>query len=100
MIYGVFHVFEVDGGFGDAIDNEELVGVTTDLHEAESFVEKYSLGGAIYDIPYCALTMGTLEIRELNKLSDKNPYENWMLNSVLDEDHNPPQIKEKAKSLL
>lgn len=100
MIYGVFHIFDVDGGFGDAVDTEELIGVTSDLSEAERFVEKYSLGGAIYDIPYSALTMGSLEIRELNKLSDKNPYEEWMINSVINEDHNQPQIKEKAKSLL
>lgn len=104
-IYGVFHSYEVDGGFGDAVDTEELIGVTSDLSEAENFVKKFSLCennmGAIYDIPYAALTLGTLVIRELNTLSiNKCPYEDWMLNCVLREEHNSPQIKEKAKSLL
>ena len=99
-MYGVFHIFDVDGGFGDAIDNEELIGVTADLNEAKNFVEKYSLEGAVYDIPYAALSMGKLEIRELKELSDNSPYEDWMVHSVLDEECNSSQIKEKAKSLL
>lgn len=41
-IYLVNHCFDVDGGFGDAIPQEEVICGFDNREDANGFVEKYS----------------------------------------------------------
>lgn len=49
--YGIFHEFYVDGGYGDAVYVEEMLGIVSDEETAKKYVEKYS-NPHIYNIPY------------------------------------------------
>ena len=46
-IYLVNHCFDVDGGFGDAILQEEVICGFDNREDADEFVEKYSKGTKI-----------------------------------------------------
>ena len=75
IIYGVYHIYDVDGGFGDAIGEESLIETFLNKNDAETFVQKYS-DPHCYDNP--------LEIREIEvkKCFDLNSYDNkkmWWL---------------------
>lgn len=63
-IFGVFHSFDVDGEFGDAISKKELICVFASEEEAKDFIKKFEKPH-VYDIPYHALECGKLELREL-----------------------------------
>lgn len=63
-MFGVFHKYDVDGGFGDAISERDLICVFKTAEEANDFVEKYEKPH-VYDVPYCELWCGTLEVQEL-----------------------------------
>ena len=63
-VYIVKHVYEVDGGFGDAIGTEEVLCGFTNKAEAEAFVSAYSKPH-VYRRPYDNLTCGELVIEEL-----------------------------------
>lgn len=62
-IYEVLHLFDVDGGFGDAVTESTVVAVYSDKAKAEEFVAKYSRP-IIYEKPYDYLRCGTLQINE------------------------------------
>lgn len=62
--FGVFHIFDVDGGFGDAIPQEELICTFNSVEEAWDFIKKYEKPH-VYDCPYQCLECGQLELREL-----------------------------------
>ena len=64
-IYLVNHCFDVDGGFGDAILQEEVICGFDNREDADEFVEKYS-NPHIYDSPYASLECGVLRVEELN----------------------------------
>ena len=64
-IYLVIHCFDVDGGFGDAIPQEEVICGFDNREDANGFVEKYS-NPHIYDSPYASLECGILRVEELN----------------------------------
>lgn len=64
-IYLVKHCFDVDGGFGDAILQEEVICGFDNREDADEFVEKYS-NPHIYDSPYASLECGVLRVEELN----------------------------------
>lgn len=64
-IYLVNHCFDVDGGFGDAILQEEVICDFDNREDADEFVEKYS-NPHIYDSPYASLECGILRVEELN----------------------------------
>ena len=64
-IYLVNHCFDVDGGFGDAIPQEEVICGFDNREDANGFVEKYS-NPHIYDSPYASLECGILRVEELN----------------------------------
>ena len=66
-IYGVFHGYDVDGGFGDAVYCEDPVFFTTSESEAEAWAEKWSTG-EVYDKPYAELTKNNFEVREFDLL--------------------------------
>ena len=49
-IYNVFHVYDVDGGFGDAITEETSVATFVNKEDADAFVAKYNKP-YVYDNP-------------------------------------------------
>ena len=75
-MYGVFHHFDTDGGFGDAIRQEELICVFEDLEMAEAFKKKYERPH-IYETPYDDLECGELIIKELPTTYDESKFWWW-----------------------
>lgn len=63
-VYIVKHVYDVDGGFGDAIGEEDVLCGFTSKSEAEAFVKAYEKPH-VYDRPYAELHCGELVIEEL-----------------------------------
>ena len=78
-MYAVFHKYDVDGGFGDAIEREDLIRVFDTQGEAEAFKKKYEKPH-VYDTPYCELWCGTLEVRELPIFSHEDDF--WWLRAA------------------
>lgn len=77
-LYIVRHIYDVDGGFGDAISNENVVGVVRCTEEEiKNFENKYGKT-EVYDVPYADLTCHTIFIDEINPISitelEKDPY--------------------------
>lgn len=64
-VYIVKHVYDVDGGFGDAIGEEDVLCGFASKAEAEAFVSAYERPH-VYDRPYNDLWCGTLVVEELN----------------------------------
>lgn len=62
-IYEIVHCYDVDGGFGDAIPQEEVIGVFDDEEIAEEYVRRWSKP-EVYDRPYCSLYHHELFVRE------------------------------------
>lgn len=62
-IYNVVHLYDVDGGFGDAVSQHKILFTTTSKEVAEQFVNKYT-NPHIYEIPYSELWAGELVITE------------------------------------
>lgn len=62
-IYNVFHCYDEDGGYGDAIGVTDLVAVFSNEEEAEKYVEKYSKPH-VYAHPYSYLYTGELYVSE------------------------------------
>jgi len=54
-VYIIKELYDVDGGFGDAIPQERIMAITRDEGLAKAYVEKYNKP-RVYDIPYAALT--------------------------------------------
>lgn len=78
-IYLVMHSYETDGGFGDAVDCEDIIAAYTDLKRAEDYVLRWN-SPCVYDSPYADLHCGKLFIRELSVDSvsiDTNPLADW-----------------------
>lgn len=67
-VYAVFHIYDVDGGFGDAINQEDFVFATEDKEAAEGYVEKHS-NPHVYSVPYDSLMCGELVIREIKTIT-------------------------------
>lgn len=78
-VYIVKHVYDVDGGFGDAIGNEDVLCGFMDKSEAEAFVSKYS-NRHVYDRPYNDLECGILVLEELNMTPPKEEEMWWLKN--------------------
>lgn len=62
-IYSVYHIYDVDGGVGDAVPTEALVAIFESETDAKAFVEKYS-DPYIYYEPYDELYCNDFFIRE------------------------------------
>ena len=62
-IYNVIHEFDVDGGFGDAILNQEIIKCFMSKTDAEDFVDRYSKTH-VYDTLYSDLYCCCLYIEE------------------------------------
>ena len=63
-VYGVFHCWDDDGGFGDAIRIRDLICIFNSKKKAEAFKEKYQ-NPHEYSEPYDVLYCGDLQIEEL-----------------------------------
>lgn len=61
IVYVVEHLYDVDGGFGDAISENDIVAAFETEEEAEAFVAKYS-DVHVYDRPYASLRCGELAV--------------------------------------
>lgn len=72
-IYGIYHLWQTDGGFGDAVAQEALIGVTDDEEKAKAYVERWS-NPHVYDKPYDELHRGELTYAKLKVLDlDQDP---------------------------
>ena len=80
--FGVFHIFDVDGGFGDAIPREELICTFNSVEEAWDFIKKYEKPH-VYDCPYQCLECGQLELRELPTTYNEKDF--WWLSNEYEE---------------
>jgi len=69
--YSVFHNYDVDGGFGDAVSCTDLVAIFESKVDAEAYVEKYS-NPHVYDKPYTELWAGELHIEESEIIMHKD----------------------------
>ena len=72
-IYQVVHVFDVDGGFGDAIEEQETLVTFDNLDDAKKFVERYS-NPFVYDHPYADLHCGELVIHTYQVLTSMDEF--------------------------
>lgn len=63
-IYLIIHAYDVDGGFGDPVEVEEIIGSFTDGPKAHQYVEEHSKP-LIYDKPYGCLYFGELRVKEV-----------------------------------
>lgn len=76
-LWAIYHLLTVDGGYGDAIPQDEMVGIVeaTD-EEIKAFVEKYDRP-VVYDEPYDKLTCHGIqaqEIKVIHNLDEVEPY--------------------------
>ena len=72
MVYGIFHCYDVDGGFGDAIPNRDLLFIINGTEEdAKAYCEKWSKPH-IYDRPYAALQIGRLWYKQIMQVDPED----------------------------
>lgn len=84
-IYTVIHLYDTDGGFGDAIEQEEVIGIFPTREDAEDVVKRFSRD-YIYDKPYDYLHCGVLEIREQTLKTAADVKEPWWLPQYIYDD--------------
>ena len=63
-VYLIKHCYDTDGGFGDAVYQEDVMFATTNKELAEAYVEKYD-NPVVYDKPYAELYHHGLCIEEM-----------------------------------
>lgn len=83
-IYTVTHIYDVDGGFGDAIGEETLINTFLTEEEANAFVAKYSKPH-VYDIPYDKLHCGELRVDKVEINRNPDDCHMWWLHDEDDE---------------
>jgi hypothetical protein len=74
--YAIFHGVDEDGGFGDAVYTESLMGVVeATQEEIDAFVKKWNKP-VIYDTPYADLSCHNVRAEEITfcDLNKLNPY--------------------------
>ena len=87
-MYIIKHVYDVDGGFGDAIGKEDVVGIVECTKEQiDKFIEKYDKP-VVYDEPYMGLvchiliaeevTVTTLDEIEKDPYNDNGVFQSWI----------------------
>ena len=62
-IYNVYHLYDIDGGYGDAQSTEEFIATFVSETDAKSFVEKYNKP-YVYEKPYQELYCNCYVVRE------------------------------------
>ena len=75
-IYVIKHHYDVDGGFGDAVAVDDVIGFCNSEEEAQKYVEKYK-NEHVYDSPYSDLSCGELVVEELKKINDASFENVW-----------------------
>lgn len=62
FVYNVVHLYDVDGGFGDAVPRQETVFTFENREDAETFAKEFQ-NRHIYNEPYDPLECGRLEVK-------------------------------------
>ena len=83
-VYIIRHFYDVDGGFGDAIETEKIIAIFKTEEEAKEFVKKYE-NPHVYDTPYSDLYCGRLVILEV-ALGEFNEKFFWWLSEESEDD--------------
>ena len=77
-IYIIYHDYDVDGGYGDAVDQHEILWICKDEEEAKAYVERWD-NPKVYDKPYASLYTNALHYEEHDLYEhitpDMAPYE-------------------------
>lgn len=68
-IYLIIHSYDVDGGFGEAVNKEEILFATTNREDAEKYCRKYDKP-FIYDSPYADLYTNRIGVREVELMEN------------------------------
>lgn len=74
--YAIFHGVDEDGGFGDAVYTESMMGVVeATQEEIDAFIQKWNKP-VIYDTPYANLSCHNVRAEEIqfDDLNKLNPY--------------------------
>ena len=74
--YAIFHGVDEDGGFGDAVYTESMMGVVeATQEEIDAFIQKWNKP-VIYDTPYADLSCHNVRAEEIQfvDLDKLNPY--------------------------
>lgn len=74
--YAIFHGVDEDGGFGDAVYTENMMGVVeATQEEIDAFIQKWNKP-VIYDTPYVDLSCHNVRAEEIQfvDLNKLNPY--------------------------
>ena len=73
-LYAIYHVYDVDGGSGDAVPTETCLGIIEGEEEAKAYVAKYSKP-KVYAVPYSKLYHHELYYRPITRLDiSKSPF--------------------------
>lgn len=76
-LWAVYHYWDQDGGFGDAVQIEDMVGIVrASLIEREAFLKKWDKP-EVYEKPYAALyhhEVGMSEVSIIEDISSLRPY--------------------------
>ena len=107
QIFDVVHLYDVDGGFGDAVGREKTLVTFTNYDDALAFVKKYEKPH-VYDVPYSYLECGELQIVERTILSSLSEFDTeevkhfwWLTNEVIDvEDDEDDDWTEEDEELM
>ena len=84
-VYSVYHDYDTDGGFGDAISQRELLATFESKEDADTYIAKYE-NPHIYERPYAGLECGVLTLEEVEVIShddfdfDEEPKDIWWKN--------------------
>lgn len=76
-MYIIYEIYDVDGGFGDAISREKVIGAVKTESEAQAYVDRYSCAH-IYDAPYAELEQGRLGYRKITELNINKDIDLWI----------------------
>lgn len=73
-VFQVIHVYDIYGGFGDAVERQEVIEVFENFNDAVAFMEKFRNVHVydVYDKPYAELQCGFLKVCETEIVSHKD----------------------------
>lgn len=71
-MFAIIHVYDVDGGYGDAVQTSDIIGVVETRKEAEAYCKKYSRE-RVYSKPYARLYCGALDCVPIPRLDLNTP---------------------------
>lgn len=87
-LYGIYHEYEEDGGFGDAVHQSDLVAICESEELAHEYVKKHS-HTVVYWEPYDSLTCGTLEVVDFKDMLvvtedtiERSPFNEYWQNQI------------------